>query len=78
MATLDRPRPNPNDYQLVEAKNNLSTFFFIPDCPSFGFWNSRTEAESAREVWLQNFRTAKQVDWQKYCESRGYQGVNFR
>lgn len=82
MALLDRPNrpelPDPKDYPLVKGKTENLVFWFIPDCPSFGFWFSRNEGESAREVWLKNFRSARQSDWAKYCQSRGYKQFHFR
>ena len=79
MALLDRrPEPNSRGYELAQGKNELCVFWFIPDCPSFGFWNSKPEAEQAKEIWLKNYRNAKQKDWQKYCQSRGYKWVSFR
>jgi hypothetical protein len=76
MATLERF--NPNDYLLTDGKNERYTFWFIPDCPSFGFWTSKPDAEMARGIWLDNYRTARQSDWKRYCEGRGFKQVFFR
>lgn len=71
-------RPNPKDYPLVPGKTELYSFWFIPDCPSFGFWTSKTEASVARDIWLENYRTASQSDWKRYCLSRGFKQAIFK
>jgi hypothetical protein len=78
MATLDRPNPNPRDYELAQGKTELCSFWFIPDCPKFGFWTSKTEASIARDIWLKNYRSASQEAWERYCESYGFRQAMFK
>jgi hypothetical protein len=76
MATIERP--NPNEYQLAQGKNELYSFWFLPDCPKFGFWTSKPEAEMAKGIWLDNFSTASQKDWERYCHGRGFKQAFFK
>jgi hypothetical protein len=69
---------HPNDYKLQKGQTELFKFWFIADCPSFGFWTSLIEANYARDIWLKQYRSASQSDWKRYCESRGFKQVMFR
>lgn len=66
----------PRKPEIVKGEFKHQVFYFIPDEISFGRWSNLADAEKALKVWPE-YSSKHPGNWRIYCQSVGFQSVNF-